>query len=79
VTVKGEGSPGIARRFFVSRGYTAELVDRKGQLTWIVASGPKPLSKDLINALALELWEGNAEIRSIKDLRIPKRRSSSRP
>jgi hypothetical protein len=74
VTVKGEGSPGVTRRFFLSRGYSAELIDGDGQLTWIVASGPKPLSKDLINELALELWECNAELRSIKDLRVPSRR-----
>lgn len=74
VTVRGEGSPGITRRFFLSRGYTAELIDGDGQTTWIVASGPKPLSKDLINDLALELWECNGELRSIKDLRSPSRR-----
>ncbi len=71
VTVKGEASPVVTRRFFISRGYTTELIDGDGHLTWIVASGPKPLSKDLINELALELWECNAELRSIKDLRVP--------
>lgn len=71
VTVKGEASPVVTRRFFVSRGYTTELIDGDGQLTWIVASGPKPLSRDLIADLAVELWESNSELRSIKDLRAP--------
>lgn len=71
VTVKGEASPVVTRRFFVSRGYTTEFIDGDGQLTWIVASGPKPLSEDLINDLALELWECSAELRSIKDVRGP--------
>ncbi len=69
VTVKGEGSPVVTRRFFSSRGYTTEQIDGDGSTTWIVASGPKPLSTEMIRDLALELWEYNAELRSIKDLR----------
>ncbi len=74
VTVKGEGSPVVTRRFFTSRGYTTEQIDGDGATTWIVASGPKPLSTDLIRELAFELWEYNAELRSIKDLRVPRAR-----